>query len=413
MFGGHGPCARQSCSAATVRVPDNGVVTRAPALALSVLDQSPVPDGSTAADAVTETLVLARATERLGYRRFWLAEHHNTPSLAGTAPEILVGAVAAATSTIRVGSGGVLLPYYSPLKVAEVFRMLHTLFPGRIDLGIGRAAGTDAAAEAALLASGGASGDRYFANHLADLVAFLGDGFANGPRGGGDGGTAAGHGHPYAGVRAMPAGPGGPEVWLLGSSGQSSAAAAVFGLPFAFAHFIAAEFGPEIVTGYRRRFRAGSVAAPQVVVAVSVLCAETDAEADRQALATDLWRRGPEGAHRPPIVRPDDVDPRSWTAVERQQAARRRDQLVVGAPDRVRGRLQGLAEEYGADELMVVTVCHDPQVRLRSYQLLADAFDLAPCPNGTSAPCPDGVPAPGPDEMSAPSTDGVSGRRLV
>jgi len=359
-------------------VADNGVVSRPATLALSVLDQSPVPDGSTAADAVTETLVLARATERLGYRRFWLAEHHNTPSLAGTAPEILVAAVANATSTMRVGSGGVLLPYYSPFKVAEVFRMLHTLFPGRIDLGIGRAAGTDAAAEAALLASGGASGDRHFANHLADLVAFLGDGFVHAAPGGGPAGAGSGGGHPYAGVRAMPAGPGGPQVWLLGSSGQSSAAAAVFGLPFAFAHFIAAEFGPEIVTGYRRRFRAGSLASPQVVVAVSVLCAETDAEAGRQALATDLWRRGPEGAHRPPIVRPDDVDPSSWTEVERQQAARRREQMVVGAPDRVRDRLRGLAEDYGAEELMVVTVCHDPQARLRSYQLLADAFDLAP-----------------------------------
>jgi len=337
-----------------------------PALRLSVLDQTPVPEGSTAADAVAQTVALARAVEHLGYHRYWLAEHHDTPSLAGTAPEILVAAVAAATTTIRVGSGGVLLPYYSPLKVAEVFRMLHTLFPGRIDLGIGRAAGTDPAAEAALLAGGGASGDRYFANHLSDLVTFLGGGFPSGD-------------HPYAGVRAMPAGPGGPAVWLLGSSGQSSAAAAAFGLAFAYAHFISPDFGPEIVEGYRRRFRGqegGLVAAPQAMVAVVVVCAETDAEAERQASSTDLWRLGPEGAHRPPILSPDQIAAHPWTEPDRARAAQGRAKMIVGAPDRVRDRLQALAEDYGTDELMVVTVCHDPRARRRSYELLADVFEL-------------------------------------
>ncbi|HEX3393540.1 MAG TPA: LLM class flavin-dependent oxidoreductase [Acidimicrobiales bacterium] len=366
-------------------------MSRPPTLVLSVLDQTPVPDGSTPADAVAETLALARAAERLGYRRYWLAEHHNTPSLAGTAPEILVAAVAAATSTIRVGSGGVLLPYYSPLKVAEVFRMLHTLYPGRIDLGVGRAAGADPAAEAALLASGGASGDRYFANHLADLVTFVGPGFGAGPVRGGQGDGEADHNrpgpdddHPYAGVRAMPGGPGGPTVWLLGSSGQSGAAAAAFGLPLAFAHFIAAGFGPEIVAGYRRRFRPGQLAdqpgEPEVLVAVTVVCADTDAEADRLASATDLWRRGPEGAHRPPILPPPEVDAGAWTALVVGQVAQRRERMVVGAPDRARDALVALAGQYGVGELMVVTVCHDAQARLRSYELLAEAFDLHPGP---------------------------------
>jgi luciferase family oxidoreductase group 1 len=368
--------------------------------ALSVLDQTPVPDGSTPADAVAETLALAQAAERLGYRRYWLAEHHNTPSLAGTAPEILVAAVAAATSTIRVGSGGVLLPYYSPLKVAEVFRMLHTLFPGRIDLGVGRAAGADPAAEAALLAGGGASGDRYFANHLADLVTFVasgsGFGFGSGrvPAGQGDPepdqnrlGPSADHpsaDHPYAGVRAMPGGPGAPTVWLLGSSGQSGAAAAAFGLPFAFAHFIAAGFGPEIVAGYRRRFRPGQLAGqpggPEVLVAVTVVCADTDAEADRLASATDLWRRGPEGAERPPILPPAEVDAGARTGRVAGRAGQRRERMVVGAPDRVRDALVALAGQYGVEELMVVTVCHDPRARVRSYELLAEAFDLQAAP---------------------------------
>ncbi len=354
-------------------VTDNGAMSPSPStLTLSVLDQTPVPEGTAAADAVTETVALAQAAERLGYHRYWLAEHHDTPSLAGTAPESRVAPAAAATTTIRVGSGGVLLPYYSPLKVAEVFRMLDVLFPERIDLGIGRAAGTGSAAEAALLASGGASGDRYFANHLADLVTFLGAGFPGGDD------------HPYAGVRAMPDGSGAPPVWLLGSSGQSGAAAAAFGLRYAFAHFIKPEFGPQVVEGYRRRFRAGipfghgagSLQAPQTLVAVAVMCADTDEEAQRHASTTDLWRLGPEGARRPPIVSPEQIDAHPWTGPERARTAQARAKMVVGAPEGVRSRLQTLAHEYGTDELMVVTVCHDPRARLRSYRLLAEVFGL-------------------------------------
>jgi len=332
------------------------------ALALSVLDQTPVPQGTTAADAVAETLTLARAAERLGYCRYWLAEHHDTPSLAGAAPEILVGAVAAATTTIRVGSGGVLLPYYSPLKVAEVFRMLHTLYPGRIDLGLGRAAGTGPVAESALLASGGASGDEHFAEHLADLLGFV------------DGNLASDH--PYAGVRASPEADGGPEVWLLGSSSHSSAAAAAFGLSFAFAHFITPDFGPQIVAGYRRRFRPGRIDAPQTALAVSVMCADTDAEAQRHASTTDLWRLGPEGSQRRPIMEPEAVAAHPWTDLERTRAAQSRAKTVVGDPDTVRARIEALADDFGVKEMVVVTVCHDPVARRRSYELLAEAFAL-------------------------------------
>ncbi|MFN2606378.1 MAG: LLM class flavin-dependent oxidoreductase [Acidimicrobiales bacterium] len=342
-------------------------------VALSVLDQTPVPEGCTAAEAVGHTVALARAAEALGYRRYWLAEHHDTPSLAGTAPEVLVAAVAGATCRIRVGSGGVLLPYYSPLKVAEAFRMLHTLHPGRIDLGVGRAAGTDPTAEAALLASGGASGDRHFVEHLADLLGFLrGDLPAE---------------HPYAGVRAMPDGPGEPEVWLLGSSSHSSSAAGLFGLSFAFAHFITPDFGPQLVAGYRRRFRPGVLEAPRVAVAVSVLCADTDADARRQASTTDLWRLGPEGSARPPISPPDAVAAHRWTELERVRADQARAKSVVGPPEVVRPRLEALAADFGVDELIVLTVCHDPAARLRSYELLAEAFDLA----GPGRPPPPGA----------------------
>ena len=343
-------------------------------IALSVLDQSPVPEGSTAAAALRESVDLARATEAMGYRRYWVAEHHNTPSLAATAPEVVVAAVAAATSTIRVGSGGVLLPYYSPLKVAEVFRTLHALFPGRIDLGVGRAAGTDAAAEAALLASGGASGEERFPEHLADLVALVAD-----HAGGDDGPVRAVSDGP---VRAMPDGPGAPEVWLLGSSSYSSACAGYLGLPFAFAHFITPDHGPQIVASYRRGFRAGGAQAPRAVVAVAALCADTDEEALRQAATTDRWRLGPEGADRPPIVPPEAAAALRWTELDRARAAQSRAKVLVGTPDRVGADLVSVADAFGVDEVLVVTVCHDLRARRRSYELLAEAFDLRSAPAG-------------------------------
>jgi luciferase family oxidoreductase group 1 len=351
-------------------------------LALGVLDQVPVPEGSTAAESVQETLALARTAERLGYRRYWLAEHHDTTSLASTAPEVLVGAVAGATSTIRVGSGGVLLPYYSPLKVAEVFRTLHALHPGRIDLGVGRAAGTGPVAEAALLASGGASGDRHFPEHLAELLGFLHGNLEAGLRGpnavAGLRGPNAVVDHPWAGVRAMPQGPGSPEVWLLGSSSFSSACAASFGLPFAFAHFITPAYGPQLVAGYRGRFRPGVIAEPRVAVAVSAVCAPTDAEAERLSSGADLWRLGPEGADRAPISTPDAVAAHRWTDLEREKAAQARAKVVVGGPERAAAALGALASEFDVDELLVLTVCHDLAARRRSYELLAESVGLEP-----------------------------------
>jgi luciferase family oxidoreductase group 1 len=347
-------------------------------LALGVLDQVPVPEGSTAVESVHATLDLARTAERLGYRRYWLAEHHDTTSLASTAPEVLVAAVADATASIRVGSGGVLLPYYSPLKVAEVFRTLHALHPGRIDLGVGRAAGTGPVAEAALLASGGASGDRHFPEHLAELLGFL-----HGDLGAGLRGPNA-VAHPWAGVRAMPQGPGSPEVWLLGSSSFSSACAASFGLPFAFAHFITPAFGPQLVSGYRRRFSPGVIAEPRVAVAVSAVCAATDAEAERLSSGADLWRLGPEGADRAPIMSPEAVAAHRWTDLERQKAAQARAKVIVGGPERAGAAVRALSAEFDVDELLVLTVCHDLDARRRSYELLAEAVGLEPPEEGGS-----------------------------
>ena len=333
-------------------------------LALSVLDQCPVPAGSTGADTLRHTLDLARAADALGYRRYWLAEHHNTASLAATAPEILVGAVAAATSRIRVGSGGVMLSHYSPLKVAETFRTLAALHPGRVDLGVGRTAGADPVTEAALQYLPGVPGDERYDEKVVDLVGFL--------RGSLDAG------HPFEAVRAMPDGAAAPEVWLLGSSSHSGAVAAYLGLPFAFAHFITSAFGPQVMAAYRRGFQPSQAGgSPQAAVAVSVICAETNAEADRLARSVDVWRLRPEGAERGPLLSPEDAAARELTVVEREQVAQGRAAMVVGGPERVRRGLCDLAAAFGVDELLVVTICHDPSARLRSYELLAETFGLA------------------------------------
>src|SRR5213592_1780771 len=238
-------------------------------LSLGVLDQSPVRSGGNVADALHETLDLAELCDRLGYRRYWLAEHHSTPGLAGSSPEVLIGQVAARTSRIRVGSGGVMLQHYSSLKVAESFRVLETLHPGRIDLGIGRAPGSDQLTARAL-ASGGVVGVDDFVGKVADLLGFL-------------------HGdlppqHPFGGVLAMPTGPTAPEVWLLGSSDQSAAIAAHFGTGFSFAHFIIPRGGAPVVRAYQRAFRPSAyLAEPRASVGVFVVCADTEAAALRLA----------------------------------------------------------------------------------------------------------------------------------
>jgi len=220
---------------------------------------------------------LARHVDALGYCRYWLAEHHSSPGLAGTAPEIMVARVASETSHIRVGSGGVMLSHYSSLKVAEQFRMLEALYPGRIDLGIGRAPGSDQLTAIALQHGPGALGIEHFPNQIADLLGFL------------DNKMPADH--PFARIRVMPAGETSPEVWLLGSSDQSAIFAAYFGCAFSFAHFINDEGGPEIMDAYRQRFRPSErLAKPQGSIGVFVVCADTEAEARRLAASRDLWR---------------------------------------------------------------------------------------------------------------------------
>lgn len=330
---------------------------------LSVLDQSPIRSGATPAQAVQETLRLAELADRLGYRRYWLAEHHSSGGLAGSAPEILVGRVAALTSSIRVGAGGVMLSHYSALKVAENFRMLETLFPGRIDLGIGRAPGSDQLTARALAQGPGALGFEHFPAQVRDLIGFLDESLPAE--------------HPFARIRAMPRGPTSPEVWLLGSSDQSAALAAYFGCRFSFAHFINAEGGEAVMQAYREHFRpSAALDRPAGSIGVFVICADSEAEAARLARSRDLWMLRLRRGETQPVPTVEEAENYPYTDHERAVVRYNRRRTIAGAPEQVRDRLLELGRAYGVDEFVVVTICHEFEDRLRSYELLAQAFDL-------------------------------------
>ncbi|MBE0625424.1 MAG: LLM class flavin-dependent oxidoreductase [Burkholderiales bacterium] len=331
-------------------------------LRLSILDQSPVISGHTPAQAVAQTVELAQAADALGYHRYWLAEHHAVAALADPCPEILLARVASATARIRVGTGGVLLPYYSALKVAEVFRMLEALFPGRIDLGLGRAPGGDLLTAQAL-SNGAYSAADHFAEQVQDLVGFLDD--------------ALPAEHAYARVKAMPAGPAAPPIWLLGSSDYSGALAAVLGLRFAFAHFINAQGGDSVTRAYRERFRPSARdAAPHALVCVFVICAETAAEAEKLASCVDLRRLQMAQGLNTPIPTLAQAESQRYSERELAYIRSQRARTVTGDPSQVRERLLQLREEFNADELMILTITGDYASRLRSYQLLAQEFQL-------------------------------------
>jgi luciferase family oxidoreductase group 1 len=334
-------------------------------LTLSVLDQSPVRQGVTPREALLETIELAKHCEALGYRRYWLAEHHATPALAGSAPEIMIARIAAETRRLRVGSGGVMLSHYSSLKVAEQFRMLETLYPGRIDLGIGRAPGSDQLTAAALAHGPGALGIEYFPNQIADLIGYLEH-------------TMPGE-HPFSRIHLMPDGATLPEIWILGSSDQSAIFAAYFGRAFSFAHFITDEGGHQIMATYRAQFRPSErLAAPQASVGVFVICAESEKRAEYLAASRDLSRLRQRQGHPMPFPSPEAALAYPYTEIERRFVEHSRGRQIVGTPDTVKGELEALAETYGIDEIVVLTITHDFAARKRSYTLLADAFALDP-----------------------------------
>jgi luciferase family oxidoreductase group 1 len=329
---------------------------------LSVLDQSPISEGSTGAAALHNTLELARLADSLGYHRYWLAEHHGGVMLAGPSPEVLVGPVASATERIRVGSGGVMLPHYSPLKVAESFSVLSGLYPGRIDLALGRAAGTDPLTTFALQRDRRAAAPDDFREQLAELLGYLNDSLPPD--------------FPFARLGAvLPGRPERPEPWLLGSSMQSAVWAAELGLPYAFADFINPR-GREIAAHYRESFRPSeTLAAPRLIVCSWVICAHTDAEAERLSssgrMAFTLLRQGR-------LIEVPPVEKALRFLEGEGKGPPRGRRLVLGSPPVVRARLEEVAEEYGADELMLVNILYDHAARLRSYELVAEAFGLSP-----------------------------------
>lgn len=334
-------------------------------LPLSILDLVPIGSGSTASQALRNGLELARLADRLGYTRLWYAEHHNMPGVASSAPEVLIGAAARETTRLRVGSGGVMLPNHPPLKVVEWFRTLEALYPGRIDLGIGRAPGTDQLTALALRRSREALTSDDFTAHLAELLAFANSDFPDD--------------HPFRAITATPIDVALPPLWLLGSSDYSAQVAGQLGLGFAFARHINPDGAEEAIAAYRELFaRAETTARPQVILATSVICADTDAEADRLATSADLsflrLRVGKPGL----LPSPDEAAAYPYTPVERAQVAAGRARHLIGTPATVVPQLRALAAQTGADELMITSSIHDHAARLRSFTLLAEAFGLAP-----------------------------------
>jgi len=332
---------------------------------VSVLDQSPISDGSTGVDALANTLDLARLADELGYHRYWVAEHHGGPMLASASPEALIGPIASATGQIRVGSGGVMLPHYSPFKVAETFSILAALYPDRIDLGLGRAAGTDPLTTYALQRDRRDTAPDDFPQQLAELLAYFDDSLPED--------------HPFKRLAStLPGRPALPAVWMLGSSPQSAIWAAQLGLPYAFADFINPG-GVEIAASYRQRFAPDQrLQAPRTAVAAWVLCAETDEEAQHLAASSrmtfTLLRRG-RLIPVPPPERAIEFLARDGRPTGANPPGRRG---IVGSPATVRDGIEQLIAEYGADELIVVTITYDHGARRHSYELIAELMDLEP-----------------------------------
>jgi len=345
-------------------------------LSLSVLDQSTVASGRGPDAAIRETLALARLVDGWGYHRYWLAEHHNSSAHAGAAPEMLVAAIAATTRRIRVGTAGVMLPHYSALKVAEQFRVAEAIAPGRIDLGLGRAPGSDGRTAYALNPNAAEAAER-FPTQVMELLGWLGDGLPEN--------------HPFRMVEAQPAVPTRPEVWILGSSDYGAQVAAYFGLPYCFAHFITDGRGAaEALALYRQGFRPhpdtpGRLAAPHAAIGVFALTAETEAEAVRLFQSRALWRLFRDSGRFPPLPSIEEAEAYPYTEAERAHVERLRMRAILGAPEQVKARLEALAVELGVAEVAVLTPCHDPVARQRSYRLLAEAFGLRAEPSLATA----------------------------
>jgi luciferase family oxidoreductase group 1 len=328
---------------------------------LSILDLSPVSAGSTGTQALRNSLDLARHADNLGFTRYWVAEHHNLPSIAISAPDIMIGQIAAITKNMRIGSGGVMLPNHAPLMVAERFKVLEALFPGRIDLGLGRAPGTDPATSYALRRRQGITDEDDFLERFQELMLLESRGFPEG--------------HPFHNVRAMPADVALPPIFLLGSSDYSAQLAGQIGAAFAFAHHFATFPADEAMRLYRDNFKPSvSHDKPLAILGTHVVCADTDAEAGRLALTVDLnIVRRAKGEYLP-LASPEDAASYDYTPVDRSRIAQNRARMSVGSPATVKAKLAPLIEATKADELMITTMIFDHAARKHSYELLARTF---------------------------------------
>ena len=338
-------------------------------LRLSVLDQSVAVSGRPQSESIRETLSLATWCERLGYHRFWVSEHHSHPTIVGSAPEVLMAAIAARTDRIRIGSAGVMLPHYAPLKVAEQFRVLDALAPGRIDLGVGRAPGSDA--RTAQLLNPDRNASDYFPQQVMALRAWVHEGQE------GEDGRGLPAGHPGHGVHAYPQGPTAPALWMLGSSDYGAELAAHLGLPYAFAYFITdGEGAARALALYRSAFRpSAALREPQATLCVWALAADTEAEARHLFKSRERFRMDRQTGRLGPLLPPDEAA-RSDAPAEQAQLASLRANALVGSAAQVAEGLRRLAAAYEVDELVVITWTHDPEARRHSYALLAQAFGL-------------------------------------
>jgi luciferase family oxidoreductase group 1 len=337
---------------------------------LSVLDQTPVIHGHSASDALSATLELAQLADDLGYTRYWCAEHHGLRGVSNPCPEVLLARIGSMTKQIRIGSGGVMLPYYSPFKVAEQFMMLEALFPNRVDLGVGRAPGGDMRTAQAVAAGSYNRGD-IFPQQVEELVGLFNGGLPDD--------------HVATGVLLQPEIDTRPQLWMLGSSDFGGLLAAQLGIRFAFAHFINAQYGHRVAEAYRERFVAGNEPAPYLAAAVFVICADTDTEAAALERAVDLRRVQMAYGLNMPIPSIAQGAGQAFGERELTVIAREKNRSIIGTPERVTERLYELQERFDADELIVLTVAGSYPARLRSYQLLAEAFELGRADTGQAS----------------------------
>jgi len=329
---------------------------------LSVLDQSPISRGSSPEQALKNTVQLAKLTEELGYTRFWVAEHHNTNGLASVSPEVLISHIASETTSIRIGSGGVLLPQYSPLKVAENFKLLEALFQGRIDLGIGRSPGGSKDTRLALTDSFQKNMSE-FPRQLSDLEGFLHNTLPQG--------------HPYRMVKATPRTKKSPPLWVLGLSERGAANAAEIGANFTFGHFIDPTHGIDALNSYRENFvpfKEGDM--PTANVCIFVVCAETEEKAEELALSQDKWLLNVGKGADTKVPSIEEVKKHPLRQGELKALRKNRRRCVIGTPEKVKRELEILSDYYQTDEFMIITNIYDFEAKATSYRLLAEAFDL-------------------------------------